>query len=271
MGNAESHSPTTGELLSIVAPVYNEGDNIVEFLDGIAGAVGSPHETILVYDFEEDTTLAPARRYALGYPELRLLRNEHGRGVLNAIRTGLEASCGDVLLVTMADLSDEAALIDTMAARVREGTDVLAASRYMRGGEQIGGPPLKGFLSRAAGLSLRYLTAIGTHDPTNNYKAYSRAFIDAVEIESKRGFEIGLELCTKAHLGGMHVAEIPTTWRERTVGESRFDIVGWIPAYLKWYTRCVLGTWSGARRRARTSMAHTATSDPRQSVDRPTQ
>lgn len=239
------------QLISLVVPVYNEADNIIPLLEAVRSGVNGEHETLIVYDFEEDTTLPPAREFGNDYPQLRLVHNTIGPGVLNALRAGLSAARGDVVVVTMADLSDDVTQVDQMASAVRSGTDVVAGSRYMKGGEQIGGPPIKSILSRMAGLSLRWLTRIGTHDATNNFKAYSRDLVDSVTIESGSGFELGLEMATKAHIGGYRIEEIPTTWRDRTAGESRFQVLKWMPGYLRWYLLCVYGTWTGQARRNR--------------------
>jgi hypothetical protein len=80
-----------------------------------------------------------------------------------------------------------------MAGRAEAGADVVAASRYMRGGQQIGGPWLKGVMSRAAGLSLHWLAGLPTHDPTNSFKAYRKDFLDVTPVESAAGFSLGLE------------------------------------------------------------------------------
>ena len=135
----------------------------------------------------------------------------------------------------MADGSDEPQVVDPMVALARAGADVVAASRYMRGGRQIGGPPLKRLLSRVAGLTLHWFAGVPTHDPTNNFKLYSRRFLDAVTIESTAGFELALELTVKATLQGRQIAEVPTTWRDRTSGQSNFKLRKWLPHYLHWY------------------------------------
>jgi len=106
---------------------------------------------------------------------------------------------------------------------------------YMRGGQQIGGPPLKSTLSRLAGLSLHMLTRVGTRDATNSFKAYSAEFVREVGIESDHGFEVGLELVAKARRRRLRVAEIPTIWLERSFGQSHFLLRKWIPRYLRWY------------------------------------
>ena len=86
----------------------------------------------------------------------------------------------------MADGSDEPHVVDPMVALARDGADVVSASRYMRGGRQVGGPPLKRLMSRTAGLTLHWFAGVPTHDPTNNFKLYSRRFLDTVTIESTR-------------------------------------------------------------------------------------
>jgi len=105
----------------------------------------------------------------------------------------------------------------------------------MRGGHQVGGPPLKRLMSRAAGLSLHWFGGVATHDPTNNFKLYRRSFLDAMPIESSAGFELALELTVKATIAGRRVAEVPTTWRDRTAGQSNFKLRKWLPHYLRWY------------------------------------
>ena len=111
----------------------------------------------------------------------------------------------------------------------------------MKGGKQMGGPPLKTLLSRAAGLSLHYLAGVPTHDATNNFKMYRGSFLAAIEIEATAGFEIGLELVAKAYVGGYRIGEIPSVWTDRVAGESRFNLQKWLPQYLKWYSYAFRG------------------------------
>jgi hypothetical protein len=113
----------------------------------------------------------------------------------------------------------------------------------MNGGSQKGGPKFKGFLSRMAGCSLRWLTGIPTHDITNSFKMYRKSVIDTIEIESDGGFEIGMELTVKAFVAGYKIAEIPSSWQDRTAGESRFRLWKWLPKYLRWYWFAVANRW----------------------------
>jgi hypothetical protein len=130
-----------------------------------------------------------------------------------------------------------------MAREVRAGADVVAGSRYVRGGRQVGGPLAKHLMSRWAGLSLHYFAGLPIRDATNNFRAYSRRVIDEIPVESEAGFVLALELTLKAHWRGWRVAEVPTTWHDRTAGRSRFRFFAWLPHYLRWYFRALARSW----------------------------
>jgi dolichol-phosphate mannosyltransferase len=228
--------------LSVVIPVYNEGENVVPTLRGVVEQTHvRPLEVLVVHDFDEDTTVPVVKRLQAELPELHLHRNTIGRGVLNAIRSGMAAARAPHVLVTMGDGSDDPGDIDRMYELARSGADVVAGSRYMLGGRQLGGPLLKRSMSRAAGLSLHWVGGLPIHDATSNFRLYSRRLLDRVTIESTGGFELGIELTVKAYLLGMRVAEVPTTWRDRTAGQSRFRLWTWLPRYLHWYRLGVAG------------------------------
>ena len=229
------HSNAQAPELAIVLPVFNEGEAVEPVLRALSAAVTTPHELVVVYDFDGDTTVPVIARLAGEIPGLRGLRNDLGHGVLNAMKAGIADTTTPYVLISMADGSDEPSVVDSMVALARSGVDVVSASRYMRGGKQVDGPPLKRLMSRTAGLTLHWFAGVATHDPTNNFKLYSRRFLDSVTIESSAGFELALELTVKATLAGRPVAEVPTTWRDRTAGQSNFKLRKWLPHYVHWY------------------------------------
>jgi glycosyltransferase involved in cell wall biosynthesis len=240
--------PAPERLISVVVPVYEEAENIGPCLRGLEAALRDlPHEILVVYDFPEDGTL----RAIAGMPDapatLRLVRNDLGRGVAFALRKGLEEARGDVVVSTMADLSDPPEVIRAMARKIRdEGAQVVSGSRYMWGGQQRGGPFVKGLLSRLAGVSLHWLAGLGTHDATTSFRAYAGDYLRRVRVQSEHGFTVALELTVKAHRLGLRVDEVPTTWTDRTAGTSRFRVLSWLPHYLRWYGLALLPTARGA-------------------------
>jgi glycosyltransferase involved in cell wall biosynthesis len=220
--------------LSVVCPVYNEGINIGPLLERLSQDISIPIELIVVYDWDDDDTLPVLSRLRPPFP-VRPVKNRFGRGALNAIKTGFGEAAGEATLLIMADLSDDLRAVPRMLELVRDGYDVVCGSRYMQGGRQIGGPVLKGLLSRAAGLSLHWLAGVPTRDVTNSFKMYRTAFLRSLTFESSGGFEIGMEAVVKAYVSGARIAEVPSTWRDRVAGRSRFRLWRWLPKYLRWY------------------------------------
>jgi len=221
--------------VSVVVPAYNEGEDIYPVLDRIFESVRLQCEVLVVVDSPDDTTVPIVAAYAEKEPRLRCLINTYGRGPANAIRFGINVAVAPVAVVTMADGCDDPRQIDELARLVNRGVAVAAASRYMPGGQQVGGPLLKGLMSKTAGRSLAFFARIGTRDATNSFKAYSTDFVRDVGIDSRDGFEIGIELTAKARRMRLPVAEIPTIWLDRQAGMSNFKLARWLPVYLRWY------------------------------------
>jgi len=223
--------------ISVVLPVYNEADNIAQCLRGLWAALElEQHEILVVYDFDQDTTLPAIEAMEDRPPSVRLVKNELGRGAANALRAGFAAAAGDAVIVTMADLSDPPELIPVMARRLREGADVVSGSRYMSGGSQTGGPIWKRCMAQTASLLMNGVAGLTTLDATSNFRGYSKRYLEEVKVESDLGFEIALELTVKAHLAGRPIAEVPSTWMDRTDGESQFRFWKWLPHYMRWFS-----------------------------------
>jgi len=104
--------------ISVVIPAYNEGEAIVPVLDRIFDAVESECEILVVVDFEEDSTVPVLRDYSEREPRLHILISNYGRGPANAIRYGIDQVKNPVVVVTMADGSDDPRQIDELARLV---------------------------------------------------------------------------------------------------------------------------------------------------------
>jgi glycosyltransferase involved in cell wall biosynthesis len=223
-------------VVEFVMPVYNEGPNIVRALDELDRNINIPKRVLIVYDFDEDDTVPIVKELAGKYPWAVLHKNDVGRGVINAVKAGINAASAEVVIVTMADLSDDLTVVGRMYELITiEGYDIVCASRYMAGGRQIGGPWLKGLLSRTAGVSLYWLAGLPSHDATNAFRAYRRSVLTEFPIEGTGGFAFSLEITAKAFAAGRRITEVPSTWQDRTAGKSRFRLRAWLPEYLRWY------------------------------------
>jgi glycosyltransferase involved in cell wall biosynthesis len=221
--------------LTVVVPVFHEEATIGETLARLREQIDVEHTVLVVYDMPEDPTVPVVEGLLEAYPHVRLVHNDLGRGVLNAIRKGFQSAPEGAVLVAMADLSDDLRIVGEMHRLVTAGYDLVAGSRYSPGGEQHGGGVVKSGLSRLAGRSLAALTRFPTRDCTNAFRMYRTSFLRQVEVESQGGFELSLELTVKAWAYGFKVGEVPSVWRDREEGESKFRLVAWLPHYMRWY------------------------------------
>ncbi len=221
--------------LDIVIPVYNEGPKILATLRALAREVRTPSRVLVCYDFEGDNTLPAVRAAPEAYAglDVSFVRNR-GRGAHAAVMSGFAASTAPIIVAYPADDDFNAGILDSMVTQVRDGCDVVCASRFIPGGTMQGCPWLKAVLVRTAAFMLHHFAALPTRDPTSGFRMFSRRVIDQIRIESDQGFCYSIELLVKVHRLGWRIGEVPALWFERQHGASRFRVLKWLPAYLRW-------------------------------------
>lgn len=221
--------------LDIIIPVYNEGAGIPATLRALAREVSASARVLICYDFDEDDTLPAIERHRANYPNLDIIFVKNsGRGAHAAVMSGFAASSAPYVMMYPADDDYNAPILDVMLAEARRGADVVCASRFMAGGSMVGCPFLKALLVRVGNGVLYYLAGVPTHDATNGFRLFSRRVIREILVESTTGFTYSIELLVKAHRRGMQIREVPAQWFERAAGKSRFQLVRWLPAYMRW-------------------------------------
>jgi dolichol-phosphate mannosyltransferase len=225
--------------LSIVVPAHNEEENIADVINRIESTIDIAHELIIVNDHSSDATADIVLSLMNEYPNLRMVDNLDPGCFANAVKTGIKNSKAKVVVPVMGDLCDDLSTIKLMFEKIQEGYDVVCGSRYIKGGSRLGGSRFKGFLSFAAGKTVRLFLGIPTSDIANAFKMYKKELFDYLVLES-RGFEISMEIPLKAFCKGFKITEVPTVWRERTRGKSNFKVFKLIPRYLKLYIRAIL-------------------------------
>jgi glycosyltransferase involved in cell wall biosynthesis len=230
--------------LDIVIPVYNEGANIAPTLRALTNNVKTPLRVLICYDRDDDNTLPAiaAIRGTLGALVIDNVRNT-GRGAHGAVLSGFAASKAPYAVVLPADDDYNAGMLDAMVAKADSGCDIVCASRFMAGGGMHRCPWLKAVLVRAGNFTLYHVARLPTHDASNGFRLFSRRVIDKIAIESTRGFCYSIELLVKCHRLRWRVGEVPAQWYERTQGSSRFQVIKWLPDYLRWYAYAFATTY----------------------------
>ena len=235
-----------GPRLDVVIPVYNEGANIVRTLDALAGNVDTPFRVLICYDMPDDDTLDAIRANIERFStvQIEFVRNA-GRGPHGAVMTGFAMSSAPFVVVYPADDDYNAGILDSMVGKAEAGCDVVCASRFIPGGSMVGCSWLKAMLVRTAAFTLHHFARLPTRDATNGFRLFSRRAIDSIPVESDQGFCYSIELLVKVHRLGWRIGEVPAQWFQRKHGTSRFRVLRWLPAYLRWYFYAFATTWLG--------------------------
>jgi hypothetical protein len=206
--------------------------------------VNTPLRVLICYDREDDDTLPAiaAIRGTLGGLAIENVRNT-GRGAHGAVLSGFAASTAPYAVVLPADDDYNAGMLDAMVAKADSGCDIVCASRFMAGGGMHRCPWLKAVLVCAGNFTLYHVARLPTHDASNGFRLFSRRVTDKIAIESTRGFCYSIELLVKCHRLRWRVGEVPAQWYERTQGASRFQVIKWLPDYLRWYAYAFATTY----------------------------
>lgn len=225
--------------LTILLPVRNEGLNLKIMLQILRVVVEETHEVLVVVDSSEDSSIAVVEKIRPTYSELRWVLNGRGPGVVNAIRTGVEAACGQAVLIFAADEVGPVLAIEDMMILLREGCDFVSCTRYAHGGRRLGGSLLGGILSRGANFLFRSLTRSPFSDATTGIKLFRRAIFPLLNLESRPiGWACAFEMAIKAQQAGLKLGEVPIVSIDRLYGgKSTFRPLPWMREYGRWFFR----------------------------------
>ena len=234
-------------LFSIVIPVYNEGELILQTLRNIHSSVKNDYEILVCYDFEGDNTKITIESSKLPInlkKRIQFVKNV-SKGPHSAVMTGIYKSIGTYVLVIPADDSINSKTIHKLFIKAQEGFDIVCPSRFTKGGFMKGAPFLKSLINRFVNTLLHF-SGIPTSDSTNGFRLFSRKVINNIEIRSSQGFIYSLEYLIKAYEKNYAIAEFPSKWVERNIGKSRFTLNKWWKSYLKYF---LFGIYVGLKKR----------------------
>ncbi len=226
-----------GVALSILLPVRNEGINLRIMVKLLKAVVEVPHELLIVYDFPEDDSIPVVRAMQNDYANLHLVHNRRGRGVVNAIRAGVDAAVGEYVLIFAADEVGPLLAIEDMLTLMQEGCDLVSCSRYAHGGRRLGGSLIGGALSRIANRLFHRIAGCVLSDATTGIKLFRRSMFSALNLEARPvGWAVTFEIAMKAQFAGWKLGEVPVISIDRLYGgASTFRLGPWTGEYLRWF------------------------------------
>jgi len=237
-GGTESADMNRGlRKLSIFLPVYNEAESLKVMIKILAATVDVPYEILVIYDFPEDNSVQTAKELQQKFRDIRLIFNDLGPGVSNAVKKGLAVCDGDVILIALVDeVFPIAAIADMLELMTAKGCDFVSCTRYALGGKRLGGSLIGGILSRLANKMFRLTSGCVLSDATTGIKMARRSIFEKISIEARVGWAFAFELSIKAQLLGLKIGEVPVVSVDRLFGgDSTFRIGPWMSEYLKWF------------------------------------
>lgn len=211
----------------VVVPTYNERGNIEPLLTRIRAAL--PDAGVLVVDDQSpDGTADAAEEIGRAVGDVEVLRRSHKEGLGAAYRAGFAramADGADICVQMDADLSHDPADLPALVSAVVHGADASIGSRYVPGGRIEEWPPLRRGLSRWGNRYAAMMLGLAVNDGTSGYRAYSadalaRMVVDDVTAD---GYGFQVEMTNRLVRIGGRIVEIPITFRDRTVGESKLS------------------------------------------------
>lgn len=213
--------------LSVVIPAYEEADAIGATLRDVVAALREhelDYEVVVVDDSSRDRTADVVARIAAADERVRCIRSRYPNGFGYAVRAGLEAFSGDAVAIVMADGSDDPEDLVLYFRVLEAGYDCAFGSRFMPGAIVVGYPRFKLLINRVVNAAIRMLFRHGYNDTTNAFKAYRREVIEQVGPFLSPHFNLTVELPLKAIVRGFSYAIVPTSWRDRSTGQSKLAL-----------------------------------------------
>lgn len=222
----------------IVLPIYNEVENIGPLLGAIRDICWKnriPYTVICVDDGSTDRTAETLKEYALA-EDINVITHRRNRGLGETIRDGFEAASDladdeDVIIRLDADGTHEPKYIPALLEAIKGGADVAIASRFPKGGGEVGLSSDRKWISRIANQAFRICFPLGgIREFTCGYRAYRANRVkEALNLYGNRfiqlkefGFVCTLEKLLKLHLLGAKLVEVPFVLRyDMKRGESK--------------------------------------------------
>jgi dolichol-phosphate mannosyltransferase len=230
-----SLGPASAPLLSVLIPTLNEQRNVGRTITELAEVLRGeaiPFEIVVVDDHSTDGTIDVLKQIAGDCAELRPVIQQSLAGFGRAIRTGLGHLRGEIVVVVMADSSDDPADVVHYYRTILQGYDCVFGSRFRSGSVVENYPPLKRIVNRIVNRTIQLLFWTRFNDLTNAFKAYRRDVIAACGPYSSSHFNITLEMALAALIRRYHIAEIPIRWYGRTWGYSKLSMYAMGRRYL---------------------------------------
>jgi dolichol-phosphate mannosyltransferase len=206
-------------------PTFNEAETIEPIVSAVRDVVPEPRRILIIDDASPDGTGEIADRLAAAHEDVGVLHRPAKQGLGPAYIAGFrEALAGGAGLVVQmdADFSHDPADLPALIDAVSEA-DLAIGSRYVEGGRVADWGPGRRAISRWGSRYARAALGLGLQDLTGGLKCWRSEALEAIDLDSvtSRGYAFQVEMTYRAARAGLRIVEVPITFRDRRVGESK--------------------------------------------------
>jgi dolichol-phosphate mannosyltransferase len=213
--------------VTVCVPTYNERENLEPMLRALGEVLPAGGRVLVIDDSSPDGTGQLADELAATLDVVDVLHRPGkeglGRAYLAAFRRAL-ADGADLVLQIDCDFSHDPRDVPRLL-QAAESADLVLGSRYVDGGRVENWGPLRRFVSSGGSFYARTLLGIGIRDLTGGFKCYRRAVLETIDLDAitSTGYAFQIETTYRALRAGFHVLEIPITFADREVGDSKMS------------------------------------------------
>lgn len=213
----------------ICLPTYNERDNLEPMVRALGEQMDTDRDRVLVIDDNSpDGTGAVADRLAGELPWVEVLHREGKEGLGTAYIAGFRKALADgaeLVIEIDCDFSHDPKEVPSLVATCEAGADLALGSRWVEGGGTVNWGRGRTFVSRGGSFYARTILGVGVRDLTGGFKCFRRTVLETIDLDAiaAKGYGFQIETTYRAIRAGFTVAEIPITFVDRRVGESKMD------------------------------------------------
>jgi dolichol-phosphate mannosyltransferase len=229
--------PSDSPSIWIIIPTYNERDNVGPITDAVLGAVPDAH-VLIVDDGSPDGTGELADDMARANKAISVLHREAKQGLGRAYVAAFKELLGrnaDIVVQMDADFSHPVRFLPGLLEPLRTGAaDLVLGSRYVKGGHIPRWNIVRRLVSRGGSVFAGILLLMPYRDLTGGFKAWRAPALRQIDLDRLHagGYAFQIETTFRARLAGARIVEVPITFEERRVGQSKMSMNIFAEAFL---------------------------------------
>ena len=213
---------------TVCLPTYNERENLLRMIEALRDVLRDGDRVLVIDDNSPDGTGAIADTLAAVHPFVDVLHRQEKEGLGRAYVAGFRRALADgaeLVLEMDCDFSHSPTDVPRLIEAAESGADLVLGSRYVPGGGTRNWGLARRLISRGGSVYTALFLHMGVKDPTGGFKCFRRAVLERLDLDAitPRGYAFQIEMTYRVKQAGFSVIEIPITFVDREVGQSKMS------------------------------------------------